>query len=273
MPALPGHLDTPGHDMVASRNFFRGEKMFQKCLTFGFVCALAASAAGAETAEELIAKNLAARGGEARLMACNSIRMSGELPGPSGKVTFLVEVKHPDKILLEAKLGDKRNLTIIDGAEGWEIPGISGNSEPRKMNEQQIRHLKFRTNYRGDLVDARQPGTKVEYQGQSDLDGTAAHVLKLTKGNGDVVVAYLDPKTFLEIKESHVVHVGEFAIELETMYKDYREVDGLVFAQDLGIQFKGEDAPQWFHVAYEVNPELPDSRFTLAGQGAAAAKQ
>lgn len=246
-----------------------------KCMMlFVLVCSISAAIAGAETADELVAKNLAARGGEAKLAACNTIRMTGELPSATGgTASFLVEVKQPDKLILEVARDGKKNVQIINGAAGWEVLGISGQSEPKAMNEQQMRSLRHRVNYRGELFDAKQAGTPVAYEGQIDLDGTPAHVLKLTKSNGDVARIYLDAKSFLEIKQEHVMHIGEYTIEFTSLFKDYREEGGLVFAHNLGLQFQGEDAPQWIPVKYEVNPEVADSRFVFPGMGEATGGQ
>jgi hypothetical protein len=229
---------------------------------------ICASTAGAQTADELIAKNLAARGGEAKLATCETIRMTGELPAATGgKAIFLVEVKQPDKLILEVTVGDKKNVQILNGTSGWEVLGISGQTEPKPMKEQQMRSLRHRVNYRGELFDARRLGTPVEYQGQIDLGGTPAHVLKVTKSNGDVALIYLDARSFLEIKQEHVMHIGVYTVEFTSFFKDYGEAGGLVFAHNLGLQFKGEEEPQWIPVKYEVNPELADARFVFAETG------
>ena len=186
--------------------------MLHKCCSFVLACVFAATASGAQTAEELIEKSLAARGGEARLMACNSIRITGEGTGSSGKASVLVEVKQPEKIFTKVTVGEKSNVQVVNGASGWEVLGISGKTEPQKLNEQQLRYLKFRTSYRGELVGYKQRGVQAEYRGLVDLEGAQAHLIKLTKSNGDVVQIYLDPTTYLEIKEEHVAHVGEYTV-------------------------------------------------------------
>jgi hypothetical protein len=46
-----------------------------KPVSFLLAYAVSTAIAGAQTAEDLIARNLAARGGEERLAACNSMRI------------------------------------------------------------------------------------------------------------------------------------------------------------------------------------------------------
>jgi hypothetical protein len=236
-----------------------------KPVSFLLAYAVSTAIAGAQTAEDLIARNLAARGGEERLAACNSMRMTGEAPTEAGaQASFLVEVKQPDKIFFEVTVGDRKSLQVINGASGWEVRGLSGKNEPTPLNEQQMRSLRLRANYRGELFDAKRQGARAEYQGQADVAGTPAHVLKMTKSNGDVMRTYLDTKSFLELRQEHTLKIGEYKVEYEILFKEYGEVAGLMFAQNIGARF-GTDEPQWVKVKYEANPELADSRFVLPG--------
>jgi hypothetical protein len=262
----PPQLGSASPAVVPSPRFFRKEGEMLKSIAFVLAYAISTTIAGAQTADELIAKNLAARGGEDRLAACNSIRMTGEVPTATGApAVFVVEVKQPDKLLLEVTVGDRKNLQVINGASGWEVLGLAGQSEPKPLNEQQMSSLRLRANYRGELFDAKRQGTPAEYVGQTDLGGTPAHVLKLAKRNGDVVRVYLDTKSFLELKQEHLLKIGEYTVEYEVLFKDHGEVDGLVFSHNIGASFKGDEAPQWVQVKYAVNPEVADSRFAVPG--------
>jgi hypothetical protein len=186
----------------------------------------------------LVAKNVEAKGGADKLRALQSLRLSGKLLIRQGQVELrYVELKaRPNKIRSEATLQGMTAINAFDGKEGWKISPFQGRKDPEKMSADDVKPLMEDAEIDGPLVDWKAKGSAVEYLGTEDVEGTAAHKLKVTRQNRDVSFVYLDPDHFLEIRvlTQRIQHGAQ--VEEETELGDYEQVNGVFvpFAIDSG---------------------------------------
>ena len=76
--------------------------MLRKSLMTFAVAAVFAASAFAQTADEVIEKNIQARGGREKMKAVQSLRMTGKIMvGPGIEAPFVRETARPNKIRLE----------------------------------------------------------------------------------------------------------------------------------------------------------------------------
>jgi hypothetical protein len=184
--------------------------------------------AAALSVDELVDKNVAARGGRDRLQAITSLRRSGKLLVNGGQLELqLVETrKRPAFIRNDASLQGLTLVQAYDGRDGWQINPFQGRKDPERMAADDTKGLAEDADIDGPLVDWKAKHYQLDYLGTEDVDGTEAHKLKLTRPNGDLEYVYLDPDHFLEIRtlSDRVVHgVHE---ETQTDYGDYEPVNG-----------------------------------------------
>jgi hypothetical protein len=102
----------------------------------------------------------------------------------------------------------------------------------------------------------------VTYLGTEDVEGTAAHKLKVVRKNGDVDYVYLDPDYFLEIRIlSQTVQQGA-KVEVETDLGDYEKVNGVYFPFSLESGDKGSTDKQKIIIEKgEANLPVDDAIF------------
>jgi outer membrane lipoprotein-sorting protein len=198
---------------------------------------LAAPGAFAYTAAELAAKNVAAKGGIDKLNAIQSLRQSGKLllNGGSLEIGYTVLVERPRSIRYELQLQGLTRVQAFDGSGAWQIDPFQGRKDPEKLSADDAKGLEEdAADFAGPLVDYQSKGYRLDYLGTEDVDGTEAHKLRVTRGNGDVVYVYLDPDHFLEIRTVNRRIEHGVPNETVTDYGDYEQVSGvyLPFAQE-----------------------------------------
>jgi hypothetical protein len=157
---------------------------------------MAAPGAFAYTAAELAAKNVAAKGGIDKLNAIESLRQSGKLllNGGSLEVGYTVLVERPRSIRYELQLQGLTRVQAFDGSGAWQIDPFQGRKDPEKLSADDAKGLEEdAADFAGPLVDYQSKGYRLDYLGTEDIDGTEAHKLRVTRGNGDIVYVYLDP--------------------------------------------------------------------------------
>jgi hypothetical protein len=200
-----------------------------------FTLTLAASPALALDAEELVAKNLEARGGRERLAAVTSVHTQGTVRlGGSLEARTEAWGLVPGAIRTELSLQGMTAIQAWDGKEAWTVQPFRGRKDPQKISADDAKGLVEAADLVGPLVDYARKGNTVEYLGTEDVEGTDAHKLRVTLKNGDVQYRYLDPDHFLEIRVvSHRMVRGQEEVQTVDL-GEYEKVDGLYFPFELG---------------------------------------
>jgi hypothetical protein len=230
--------------------------------------------AGAVSLDELLAKNLAARGGAEKVAAIKTLKSEGTLRfGGQFELTFLQYQKAPDKVRNEASLQGLTAVQAWDGKEAWQISPFQGRKDPEKMTSEDAKALADDAPISGALIGAAERGAKVEYLGTEDVDGTDAHKLKVTLKNGDVEYVFLDPDHFLEIRMVAQRSVRGTLVESVTDYGDYEEVNGVFFPFSIATETKADgNKTQTTVVHAEANVAIDDALFAFPATNAGAAK-
>src|SRR5262245_18510499 len=186
--------------------------------------------ARAVTAEELIAKNLEARGGAAKLAAITSMHAAGitrTFGGAEAKVeSWIVDGQ---KYRSDLTLPGMTAISSWDGNEAWRVNPFRGRKEPQMITADDAKPLVEAADIAGPLSEYQAKGSKVEYLGTEDVDGTDAHKLRVTLKNGDTQYIYLDPDHFLEIRIVAKRMVRGQEESSTTELGAYEKVDGLYF--------------------------------------------
>ncbi len=218
-----------------------------------------AGTAQAITAEELAAKNVEAKGGAAALDAVKSVRRSGKLIVNGGQfVLGIVETRQrPDSIRDEVSLQGLTQVEAYDGKEGWRIDPFGGRKDPERMPADDVKSLIEDSDISGPLASYKERGAKLEYLGTEDIDGTAAHKIKVTSQGGDVQYVYLDPDYFLEIRIESQRNVRGVKQTFVTDLGEYEKVGGVYWAMAQTSGRKGDRDPAKFQFEkVEINPPV-----------------
>jgi outer membrane lipoprotein-sorting protein len=227
-----------------------------------------ASSASALTVDELVSKNIEARGGIDAIRAIQSIKSSGRMNFSGGDFSidlgFASLNERDAKVRIEASIQGLTQVTAFDGKEAWTINPFQGRRDPERMSAEDSKGLELQSDIDGPLVDWKQKGHQVEYLGTEDMDGTEAHKLKIALKNGDIQYRYLDPDYFLEILVVDQSKRRGVETEMETELGNYEKVAGVYmpFAMESGP--KGGRRGQKITIEKaEANVDIDDSLFAF----------
>lgn len=194
------------------------------------------AAANGQTADELVAKNLAARGGADKLGAIHAIVTTGELRLPGDfKLSYKETRERLDPatdacaVRIDAALQGLTLVQAYDGKDGWRINPFEGRKDAERMAADETRELADQGSIDGALLAARVKGSQIEYLGREDIDGTEAYKLRVSQPDGTVFTYYLDPDVYLEIRVVERRTIRGAEKETETDFGDYEKVAGVYF--------------------------------------------
>jgi hypothetical protein len=216
------------------------------------------------TVDQLVAKNIEAKGGASALHDLQTLRLTGKMLVQDGQIqyTYSEIKKRPDALRTEASLQGLTQTEAYDGREGWKISPFFGRKDPERMSADDVKALVEDAEFDGPLVDWKAKGSSVEYLGTEDVEGTPAHKLKVTRKNGDVSFVYLDPDHFLEIRVlTQRTRHGAYE-EVETDLGDYEKAGGVFVPTSIEFGRKGAPDKQRIIIdKVEANAPVDDTIF------------
>jgi len=221
------------------------------------------------TVDELVSKNIEAKGGATALQSLQSLRLTGKMLVRQGQIElgYLETKKRPDDVRIEGSLQGMTQIEAYDGKEGWRVSPFFGRKDPEHISADDVKALVEDAEIDGPLVDWKAKGSTVEYLGTEDVDGTPAHKLKVVRKNGDVSFVYLDPDHFLEIRivTGRMRH-GAYE-EVETDLGDYEKAGGVFVPTSIESGRKGAQDKQRIVIdKVEANVPVDDTIFHFPGQ-------
>jgi hypothetical protein len=193
---------------------------------------LLAAACWAQTADELVAKNLAARGGAEKLRAIQTMLMTGTITFGDQSSPLNVKVRRPSQIREDFAVQGTDMSRAYDGAAGWEMQKSADGPKVRALSDGELDNIREEAEnaIEGPLLDYAKKGSKAEYLGKDTVEGKPVFKLKITTKAGSGITQFLDASSCLEIHEEIERSAdGKIAVIVEDV-GDYREVGGVKFA-------------------------------------------
>jgi hypothetical protein len=225
----------------------------------------------AQTADDLVAKNLEARGGADKLAAIHSYVARGQLRLPGDFKLSYEEMRarlDPAKDVCAVRINAQiQGLTVIqayDGANGWRVNPFEGRKDAEKMGADEARSLADEALIDGPLLASRAKGSKIEYLGREDVDGTDAYKLRVTQSDGTIFTYYLDPDVYLEIRMDEQRTIRGAMQETVTDYGDYEKVAGVYFPFSISSSPPNVADKQVITVkSADANVDIPPDTFAM----------
>lgn len=270
---------------------------------FGFIAlsaALGAQAAPDLPLQQIIDKNIAARGGLPAWKAVRTLAMSGTmdagttLPSPAAMaedprrpaaprrrlrpdpakvaenaeaikpitLPFQMDFKRPRMTRVELTFKDQTSVQVYDGKNGWKLRPYIGRHKVEAFTPNELAIAAGQQDLDGPLIDYAAKGTKVEKAGIEAVNGRDAYKLKLTLKGGQMRDLWIDAQTFLDVQIASHHAKGRRQQTIATVMSDYRNVNGVQIPFKLENHVGGVTIPQRIMIAQvSVNPSLADSLF------------
>jgi outer membrane lipoprotein-sorting protein len=240
------------------------------------------------TAEQVIEKNVAARGGLQGWRAVQTLSISGKMeaggnerptfpapgvrtggvqlpkrPAEQAQLPFRLELKRARKSRLELDFRGQTAAQVYDGTNGWKLRPFLNRHEVEPFTADEMKVAEMQADLDGPMVDYTAKGTKIQLEGTEKVEGNDTYRLKLTFASGQTQRVWVDAKTFLETKmEGTPRRLDGKYHAVEVYYRDYRAVSGLRMAYVMETKVEGVKQTEKIEIEkVAVNPRLEDSRF------------
>lgn len=252
-----------------------GERRFHRCVVVGLALAstsalgLVPRAAGAQTADAIVARVIAARGGAAKIHALQSVRLTGHVAlGPTMTAALVVEQQAPAMIREELVVQDKTIVRGYDGTVGWTDDPFGKPPGLRAMSGDELKNMAAEAEFE-PLLNAKASGNVVELVGRDTVGGAPVYKLRLTvKRTGYADFYFVDSASSLPVKWEGTRPNNGATVVFESYYRNYELVDGVRFPKLIDTGAKGQ--PQRQQLSFdriETNAAIDTTRFAMPKKG------
>jgi outer membrane lipoprotein-sorting protein len=251
------------------------------------------------TAEQIVEKHLAARGGQA-WSSVQTLQFTGKLEagradslqrtnamfqqdkrfrgkadpkavagegkdaGKQVELPFTLDFKRPHKTRMEIVFAGKTAWQVYDGKQGWKFRPFLNRTDIEPFTAEETETEAHQDNLGGPLFDYAARGVKVSVEKVDTVDGNDAYQLKLVPKEGPSRHLWIDAKTFLDVKvEGTPRRMDGRKHDVFVIQRDFRKVQGVMLPFQLETVVDGYPDTHKMRIENAtVNPALDDTLFT-----------
>ncbi len=237
--------------------------------------AAAALAAGSKsgmelTAEQVVDKNVAARGGVEAWRKIETMVWMGHLESVRAQVPrpFTMEQKRPNKSRFEITTMSEKTLRTFDGTRGWKVkPARNGRGTPEPYTPQEVTFAFRAQGIDGPLIDYQAKRNTVALEGIEEVAGSKAYRLKVELASGETDHVWVDASTFLEVRYDRPSYGPAGTPQtVSFFYRDYKAVEGLQLPMVIETAHAADAPPDKMVIdRVLLNPPVDDRAFAQPG--------
>jgi hypothetical protein len=220
------------------------------------------------TAAQIVAKNVAARGGLEAWRKIETMVWVGHVESPNAptpSMPFVLQQKRPNKTRFEITVNNQRSLRVFDGTQGWKlVPTREGRPDVQPFTAQELKFARGAQGIDGPLVDYQAKGIAVAFDGSEKVEGRKAYRLSVRLPSGESHHIWIDAQTFLDIKYDRTSYNSAgVAATVPVFYRDYKAVEGLQIPAVIETGAGPDQATDKLVIEkLALNPPLDDGLFS-----------
>lgn len=194
-------------------------------------------------------------GGSRAVAALSSLSVEGSQVQGGVSYHFLMRKKRPNSIRYRLSAGTMSIICGYNGRTGWQRTKVGGEVTIKDLPAAQLAVLRDEADFDSPLFrHLEKSWNQITLVGNEQLDETYVNVLEVKKFSKPFARYYLNSRSGLILKRVLLNQDGTSG--LETLYRDYREVDGYQFAYEIE-NWLGDQQVSLVHIeTIEVNPGL-----------------
>ncbi|MFT4032991.1 MAG: outer membrane lipoprotein-sorting protein [Siphonobacter sp.] len=192
-------------------------------------------AAQAQTVDEIVEKNIAARGGAEKLKGLKTLVIENSMSTQGMDIPMKQSIIVGRGMRMDISVMGNEMITVIDGDKGWALrpPMMGGTGEPEDLPADQLKGTQGQMDPTGPLYNYKEKGNTIELVGKEPVDKKDTYHLKVTTKDGNVADYYIDANTYLLTKQVATANMNGQEMKQEMTFADYKDVDGIKFSQTM----------------------------------------
>lgn len=237
-------------------------KIIKRCL-LSLVVLTVAIASRAQSADDIIAKYLAAVGGKEKLAGITSVKFTNTMNIMGSDAPATVTIVNGKGFRSESEFNGQKIVQVVTDQGGWMINPMMGSSDPQPLPASQLASAKDQI-YIVPFLDYTVRGNKAELLGQEKVGNVNAYKIKITDKDNNSTTYYFDPSTYYLIQAVRTADMMGQPTEVTTTYSDFQKTDyGWTVPHATEVNFGGQFSMTGKVQKVEVNAPVDASIFEM----------
>ena len=207
------------------------------------------------TLESVLQRFTKAYGGFRDADALSSLSVEGTILQNGQTFDFLMRKKRPHSMRYRLSSESNSVITGFDGSQGWIRTKNNQEVSINLLDHEARRKIRDQSRFDSPLFyHLQKRENQIELIERITLDERSVLVIEVIEYDSEASRYYLDLETAHIVRVDHLGANGELSIQ--TLYRDYREVEGFPFAFEIETRVNGETKSLAKVNSIDVNPGL-----------------
>ena len=231
----------------------------KKTLTLLTLLIGASSLMIAQTADDIINKNIAAMGGLDKLNSIKSLYIEDSINGGGIKIPLKIWLVNKKASRAEFSFSGMTGFQIQRTDSGWSFFPFQGQTVPAPSTADEVKKGIQDLYVTDAFVNYKEKGYKVTYEGKDETEGSEAYKIKVTITDSNSETYFIDPDTYyvIEVKNKSTVN-GKVEEGSETRSDYKKTADGYIFPMESSASGQGDMKTY----VIKVNPPIDNNIFS-----------
>lgn len=190
----------------------------------------------AQTATDIINKNIQAMGGKDKLSKLVSVYEENSTSVMGQNLESKVWVVNGKGMRTEVDMMGTKIITVITKDTGWMSNPMMGNGDPQPLPMQQVKQAAARMDLRGQFLNYAANGYTATYEGKEKVDGKDTYKIELSKKGEGTFLYYIDATTYYVDRLAVAANANGKNVTSTMTFTGYKKTpEGYVFPTNTSI--------------------------------------
>ena len=177
----------------------------------------------AQTADDIINKNIAAMGGLDKLNSIKTLYEEDSINAGAAKFDVKVWMVNKKYQRVEFKVMGMTGFSILRTDSGWRYLPFQGQKTPEPITSDEVKKSQDELYTTDHFVNYKEKGYKVSYQGKDESEGSETYKLEVIISDSISATYYIDPDTYYVTQVKMKVNVNGKTTDETLTFSDYQK--------------------------------------------------
>lgn len=212
----------------------------------------------AQTLDEIIAKNIAARGGMEKIKKLKTLINECTINAQGADMPIKFTIAHKRGFRMDFTVMGMDNYMFCNTKAGYGYSPIQGQKAPEALPADAVKGMQPQFDMEGEFINTKEKGITLTLQGEEDVDGTKCFKILCINADKSEKRIFIDNESFQIIKEVSKVNVNGKDTEVSQEFSNFQATDGYTIPMEFSSPYGNIKIKKAI-----FNSEIPDSTFEL----------